>query len=98
MFQGKTIIDEQTRTLVFLVLLGVSAVGIVFLLFLRPAGSATDSEDGVQTPLPVESGPMHALKRAFALFRTKEMILLSCTFFYTGLIFCVSTLAVFELF
>jgi len=66
------------------VLLAVSAVGIVFLLILRPAGAASSSEEGVQTPLPVENGPMYALKRAFALFSTKEMILLSCTFFYTG--------------
>jgi preprotein translocase subunit SecG len=85
MFQGKTHIDEATRSMVFLVLLAVSGVGIIFLLILRPSGTANSSEDGAaQTPLPAESGPMHALKRAFALFTTKEMLLLSCTFFYTG--------------
>ncbi|PSN49745.1 hypothetical protein C0J52_08485, partial [Blattella germanica] len=78
-FQGKTHIDSETRTIVFIVLLVVAAIGIVFLLLLRPAqspdGELARREDG---------GPMNALKRAFALLVTKEMLLLSITFFYTG--------------
>lgn len=83
-FQGKTMIDEDTRFMVFLVLLGLSAVGIVFLLILRPAGAAQTSEEQAQAPQQINGGPLDALKRSFALFLTPEMLFLSLTFFYTG--------------
>jgi preprotein translocase subunit SecG len=78
-FQGKTHIDAHTRLSVFLVLLVIAAIGIIFLLLLRPAQSA----DGEMVQKD-EGGPLNALRRAFALLITKEMILLSITFFYTG--------------
>jgi preprotein translocase subunit SecG len=78
-FQGKTHIDAHTRQSVFIVLLIIAAIGIVFLLLLRPAQNA----DGEMIRKD-EGGPMNALRRAFALLITKEMILLSVTFFYTG--------------
>jgi preprotein translocase subunit SecG len=78
-FQGKTHIDAHTRLSVFIVLLVIAAVGIVFLLLLQPAQSA----DGEMIQKD-EGGPLNALRRAFALLITKEMILLSITFFYTG--------------
>lgn len=78
-FQGKAHIDADTRQNVFIVLLVIAAIGIVFLSLLRPAQSA----DGEMLRKD-EGGPMNALKRAFALLITKEMILLSITFFYTG--------------
>ncbi|KAJ4443939.1 hypothetical protein ANN_05728, partial [Periplaneta americana] len=79
-FQGKTQIDADTRLIVFIVLLVVAAVGIVFLLLLRPAQRA----DG-ELERREEGGPLNALKRAFVLLLTKEMLLLSITFFYTGI-------------
>jgi preprotein translocase subunit SecG len=78
-FQGKTHIDAHTRLSVFLVLLVIAAVGIVFLLLLRPA----QNSDGEMIQKD-EGGPLNALRRAFALLITKEMVLLSITFFYTG--------------
>jgi len=78
-FQGKTHIDADTRLSVFIVLLVLAAIGIVFLLLLRPA----QNSDGEMVRKD-EGGPLHALKRAFDLLLTKEMILLSLTFFYTG--------------
>lgn len=78
-FQGKTHIDAHTRLSVFIVLLVIAAIGIVFLLLLQPARSA----DGEMVQKD-EGGPMNALRRAFTLLITKEMILLSITFFYTG--------------
>jgi len=78
-FQGKTHIDAETRLSVFIVLLVLAAIGIVFLLLLRPA----QSSDGEMVRKD-EGGPLHALRRAFDLLLTKEMILLSLTFFYTG--------------
>ncbi|KAJ1527680.1 hypothetical protein ONE63_007639 [Megalurothrips usitatus] len=77
-FQGKDHIDEDTRRLVFSVLLGVAAVGVVFVLLLRPSVRTTDTEKR-------ETGPLLALKRAFQLSLTKNMALLSVTFFYSGL-------------
>ena len=78
-FQGKTHIDADTRLSVFIVLLVLAAIGIVFLLLLRPAQN-TDGEMVRKD----EGGPLYALRRAFVLLVTKEMILLSVTFFYTG--------------
>lgn len=78
-FQGQTHIDEETRSLVMWVLLAVSLVGIVFLIFLpRPKADP----DAVEQP---NNGPVQALKDAAGLFITKRMILLSFTFFYTGI-------------
>ncbi|XP_071442310.1 UNC93-like protein MFSD11 [Hetaerina americana] len=84
-FQGKQIIDADTRLLVFIVLTALAGVGIVFLLVLRPA-VPTDSNDSIavaEDAAPL--GPLHALKRSFSLFFTKDMLLLSLAFFYTGL-------------
>ncbi|XP_034247837.1 UNC93-like protein MFSD11 [Thrips palmi] len=81
MFQGKTHIDEPTRRLVFSVLLGVAALGFVFVLLLRPAVQTVEMEKRDKST----TGPMYALKRAGHLSLTKNMALLSVTFFYTGL-------------
>ncbi|XP_049835274.1 UNC93-like protein MFSD11 [Schistocerca gregaria] len=79
-FQGKTHIDHETRMVVFIVLIVLAAVGIVFLLVLRPAERADGEMVGKDT-----TGPLTALKKAFRLFFTKDMMLLTLTFFYTGI-------------
>lgn len=81
-FSGKTHIDEATRKLVFSVLLGVAALGLVFVLLLRPAVVADLSDEKKDK---AALGPLEALKRAMELSLTKEMALLGATFFYTGL-------------
>ena len=78
-FQGKKHIDQATRTLVFIVLVSVCGVGIVVLLFLPRARTA----DGEMVPRP-DAAPLRALKGAFTLFTTREMLLLCVTFLYTG--------------
>ena len=78
-FKDAKRIDEDTRTVVFIVLGVVAAVGVVFMCVLRPARSA----DGSLAPAS-EDGPIQALKNSLKLFATKEMILLTFTFFYTG--------------
>lgn len=80
-FQGKTHIDESTRTLVIWVLSGIAIAGIG-VLFLLPKASRT-SDDGSQ--LERVQGPIEALKGAAELFVTKRMLLLVITFFYTGI-------------
>ena len=77
-FQGKDDIDKTTRTTVVLVLLTICIVGTLSFLLLRPTPWATDSA--------TTEGPVQILKSSFNLFLTKQMLLLSITFFYTGLL------------
>lgn len=89
-FQGKTHIDEQTRTLVFSVLIGVGILGFFFLTALRPlenhhvihASDFSEADDELEKPT---SGVVVAFRNSVNLFFTKEMLLLSLTFFYTGM-------------
>lgn len=88
-FQGKTHIDEATRTLVFSVLIGVGFLGVLFLFALRPLqdtqvvnGNDNEADDELES---TSSGVVIAFKNSVDLFCTKEMLLLSLTFFYTGL-------------
>ncbi|KAF2897951.1 hypothetical protein ILUMI_08226 [Ignelater luminosus] len=78
-FQGLSHIDQGTRSLVIWVLLVVSIVGIVFIIILpRP----NPDPNAVEQP---NRGPVEALKDAGKLFITKKMLLLTVTFFYTGI-------------
>ena len=60
-------------------LLGVGLVGTAAFLLLRPTSSWSGSDS------TAAGGPYAALQRAFAIFITKDMLLLSVTNFYTGL-------------
>lgn len=84
LFQGKTHIDESTRTLVFSILGGVAVIGIVFLLTLKkPSSFNVDSaDDGIPE---IKQSPKQAFVGAMRLFLTKRMLLLSVSFIYTGL-------------
>lgn len=84
-FQGKTHIDLETRNVVFGVLTAICAIGIVFLILLRPV-RRTPNFDDVKTNAPnIETEtPLEAFKGAIKLFCTRDMILLSITFIYTG--------------
>ncbi|XP_063824836.1 UNC93-like protein MFSD11 [Ostrinia nubilalis] len=84
-FQGKSHIDVETRNVVFGALTGVCAVGIVFLLLLRPTRRSPTLEDAkTELGRSEEEGPMEAFKGALRLFCTRDMLLLSVTFIYTG--------------
>lgn len=78
-FMGKDIIDQHTRMVVFLALTVVGVIGVGIMCFLPKPGS----EGGGRTD--DLGGPFNALKKSFALFKTRDMLLLSATFFYTGL-------------
>lgn len=87
-FQGKSHIDEATRTLVFSVLIGVGFLGFFFLMALRPIedtrvvnGSDNEVDDELNSS---SSGVIIAFKNSINLFCKKEMLLLSLCFFYTG--------------
>uniref|UniRef100_A0A336MQ22 UNC93-like protein MFSD11 n=1 Tax=Culicoides sonorensis TaxID=179676 RepID=A0A336MQ22_CULSO len=86
-FQGKEKIDAETRLLVFSVLIGVAILGVIFLLCLRSAQipetiSAADSDD---KEIEIVLSPIETLKNAVKFFFTKDMLLLSVCFLYTGL-------------
>lgn len=80
-FRGLDKIDKESRVLVMWVLFGICVVGVVVLVLL-PRFRSDSSSDEIK---PVNRTPGQALKDAMKLFTTKDMILLSCTFFYTGL-------------
>ncbi|XP_052867864.1 UNC93-like protein MFSD11 isoform X1 [Anopheles cruzii] len=80
-FQGKTHIDEETRTIVFSVLIVVGILGTIMLACLRHP--ATDHNAPIELTQAVR--PKEAFINAIRLFKTKRMMLLSITFVYTGL-------------
>lgn len=82
LFQGKTHIDNDTRTLVFSILAGLAIIGIVFLGALRkPNQSNLALDDEIPDR---QQGPKQAFINAARLFFTKRMLQLSVTFIYTG--------------
>lgn len=89
-FQGKEHIDESTRRIVFIVLISVAIVGVLFFCTLRRVhSSATDNDanDRHDRELDYQSktnGIVGAFVKAIRLFFTRDMLLLSITFLYTG--------------
>lgn len=78
-FEGQTTISKDTRTMVFIVLGVIAAIGIGFFVILRPARSESGELADTTT-----TGPITALTDSLRLFATRDMILLSVTFLYTG--------------
>ncbi|XP_075147803.1 UNC93-like protein MFSD11 [Haematobia irritans] len=83
-FQNKDTIDQQTRSLVIGVLIGVAVLGVIFLATLRyvPDNSTVDTE--LQQPRTPWDSARVALRSAGQLFMTRDMLLLSMAFLYTG--------------
>ena len=75
MFRGKEFIDTPTRRIVGAVLLAVTVAGTLCMLLLRPTPWVTSQ---------ATESPRAALKNAWRFFMTREMMLLSLTFLYTG--------------
>jgi len=85
-FQGKTEISDAQRTSLFIALSAAGLAGSLCLLFLRNK-KVVEHEDGdlqttAQTVTP--ESPLMALKNAFRIFKTKDMMLLCFVFAYTG--------------
>merc|ERR1719341_548316 len=79
MFNGQEYISSSVRTTVGIVLLAITLSGVAVMALLRPASWDTSSSRDQAT------SPSKALRDSFALFLTTDMLLLSITFFYTGL-------------
>ncbi|ESO89144.1 hypothetical protein LOTGIDRAFT_154229 [Lottia gigantea] len=98
-FKGSSEISADQRTNLFLGLCGAAVLGLLCLLLLRkkiPSNrrfeGSTDNEASVnlnssEASTSSQSSPsaLEGLKTAFRLAKTREMILLSFTFAYTGL-------------
>ncbi|XP_037925519.1 UNC93-like protein MFSD11 [Hermetia illucens] len=85
-FQDKDHIDQSTRTLVFAVLIAVACLGLIFLASLRSIQDirpVTDSE--IEEAKSGIENALIAFKQAIRLFITRDMLILSVAFFYTGL-------------
>lgn len=96
-FQGKTHIDLNTRQIIFAVLISVAIIGVICLASLRHTARPTatvvvaaasdlvaDKSDDASDEHDDES-ILGAFRNAIALFFTREMLMLSVTFLYTGL-------------
>jgi len=77
MFNGQEYISTSVRTTVGIVLLVITLSGVAVMALLRPTSWHTTTEQA--------TSPSKALRDSFALFLTTDMLLLSITFFYTGL-------------
>ncbi|XP_059141605.1 UNC93-like protein MFSD11 isoform X2 [Physella acuta] len=86
-FQGKSEISESERTKLFAALTGAGLLGSLCLLILRrPRVDDTDNVLNLNaSAIHSPPSPLATLKRSFQLLRTKEMMLLSLAFAYTGL-------------
>uniref|UniRef100_A0A8D9BSI6 UNC93-like protein MFSD11 n=1 Tax=Cacopsylla melanoneura TaxID=428564 RepID=A0A8D9BSI6_9HEMI len=82
-FAGKSHIDAESRTLVFTVLTSLSGLGVILIVCLRPAVR----QDG-ELVSHQNAGPLEAFRTSFKLFTSRNMILLSAMFFYSGLETC----------
>ena len=79
MFAGEEFIKTETRTMVGCVLFGITVAGVAIMFLLRaPTWVTTETSSTAESPAS-------ALRSAGAFFVTREMLLLSVTFLYTGL-------------
>ncbi|XP_025087138.1 UNC93-like protein MFSD11 isoform X2 [Pomacea canaliculata] len=97
-FRGQDTITDDSRRLLFIGLSGASFLGSFALLLLRrkpyslnsvrtlnvSQEISDDSMGSISAMQPADT-PLMALKKSFHLFRTKEMMILSVVFAYTGL-------------
>jgi hypothetical protein len=88
-FHGKAHIDESARQLVFSVLIAVAILGLMFLAGLRRVEeirveTVESNDENYHEPIESENQMIKIFKSSVRLFLTREMLLLSVAFFYTG--------------
>lgn len=85
-FEGKKRIDGPTRRNVVYVLGGLAGISAVMFLFLRPIRKSQLNSESIKQ---VKDGPLQAFKKTCSMFFSKDMMILSITFIYTGMHFHV---------
>ncbi|XP_026812896.1 UNC93-like protein MFSD11 [Rhopalosiphum maidis] len=83
--RDKTELNESVRMLVFTVLVVVCGFGTLILMVLRPSFDAKGKENEVYLRKSNSIIPKQKLKDSMRLLMTKDMLLLSTLFLYTGL-------------
>lgn len=85
-FQGKDHIDKTTRELVLTVLIAVAILGVIFLCTLQRVSHPfiENTRDAELDDIKDSDSVIGAFQNAIKLFITREMLLLSVTFLYTG--------------
>lgn len=78
-FSSLTIITKPTRTSLFIILTVVSGVGVLGVIFLRKRKQLVAVEE------EIKSQPLKIFKRSFQIMFSKDMLLLSVIFLYTGI-------------
>ncbi|XP_005100171.2 UNC93-like protein MFSD11 [Aplysia californica] len=87
-FQGATVISSEQRTKLFIALSAAGLLGCLCLLLLRKRRVEVTEENALSlnaSSTHAPDMPLTALKRAFQLLKTREMLLLCFAFAYTGL-------------
>uniref|UniRef100_A0A1A9WHT8 UNC93-like protein MFSD11 n=1 Tax=Glossina brevipalpis TaxID=37001 RepID=A0A1A9WHT8_9MUSC len=85
-FRNKSHIDEQTRLFVIIVLSAVGFIGVVFLIALiRVPDNSEMADTDTNIPQSGWASAWYAFVSSAKLFITRDMILLTLTFVYTGL-------------
>lgn len=82
-FKNKETIDKSTRNIVIWTLSVIALIGLIFMCLL-PKPTKEREEDEENAEEEEVSGPIEALVKAAKLFVTKNMLMLSLTFLYTG--------------
>uniref|UniRef100_A0A1B6F0P6 UNC93-like protein MFSD11 n=1 Tax=Cuerna arida TaxID=1464854 RepID=A0A1B6F0P6_9HEMI len=82
-FRDKEYLDKQSRTTVILALLGISASGTLFLLFL-PTPTSSEGKDIKED----HGSPIMALKKTWEVATTKYMLILLISFVFMGFQAC----------
>lgn len=83
-FKNKETIDKSTRDIVIWTLSAVALIGLIIMCLLpRPTKEKEEDEDDAVEE-ETGGGPLQALVKAGRLFVTRNMLLLSITFLYTG--------------
>ncbi|XP_075212867.1 UNC93-like protein MFSD11 isoform X3 [Lycorma delicatula] len=77
--QGKEYIEQESRTLIICFLSTLSALATILFAFLRPIKKNTTQINQLK-----QINPCKELKKTWRVFTTKEMLVLSIVFLYTG--------------
>jgi len=87
LFQGKDVIDQQTRTILYSAFLGPGILGVLLLMFLPQVKDSDSRSEEDRAAGASKNGPVQAFKSAVQLFFSRDMAILSFVFFYIGIEF-----------